>query len=187
MRLRITSTNNLKCLFPPGENAFTSHASPIEIKSFSFSPIHSVRVCVLYIASSVPADFTTSHSVINQYFALKMTFRVQYSFQTVQRRSKHSVLSSIVGQLRLMYYQYEVTFSPYVMTSGEKFIMNCIVVALFSLLVLTFYSYLLPFLARASSMLFWLNTESNIQLPIGDVGNMTIGWKELGSSHLGTC
>lgn len=85
-----------------------------------------------------------------------------------------------------MYYRYEVTFSPYVMTSCEKLVMNIIVVALFSLLVLAGYSCLLPFLARASSMLFWLRTESDFQLPIGDVGNMTIGWKELGSSHLGT-
>jgi hypothetical protein len=188
MRLGITSTIIESGSFLPVKIPLHS-TFPILKSSLSRSlPSIPSFQCASYIE---PALFQRTLLPVTLYSIsisrFKMTSRVQYSSQSVQRRSKHSVLSSLVDQLRLMYYQYEVTFSPYVMTSGEKFIMNSIVVALFILLVLASYSYMLPFLVRASGMLFWPHTRSDSQSTIGDVGNMTIGWKELGSPHLGTC
>ena len=55
-----------------------------------------------------------------------------------------------------MYYQYEVTFSAYVLTPGEKLILNTVVVLLISLLMLGIFSYLPQFILRVSERLFWL-------------------------------
>lgn len=49
-------------------------------------------------------------------------------------RRKESLFWTLIGQIRLRYYQYEVTFSPYVMTPGEKFVLNTIVVVFLTLM-----------------------------------------------------
>jgi hypothetical protein len=65
-------------------------------------------------------------------------------------RRKQSVLSTLLGKIELMYYQYEVTFSPYVLTRGEKFVLNTIVVVLLTLLFVGMATYLPKLVARAA-------------------------------------
>lgn len=50
-------------------------------------------------------------------------------------RQETSYIASFVRWLQLKKYQYEVTFSLYMLTSTEKFIFNMILFILFSLLV----------------------------------------------------
>ena len=79
-----------------------------------------------------------------------------------------------------MYYQYEVTFATYVMTSGEKFVLNTIVFVLFSLLTLGIVLYLPRFVTRAALRLVWLYTGPSDELRLVSVNNTTAIWKELG-------
>ncbi|KAH8763848.1 hypothetical protein BGZ57DRAFT_931088 [Hyaloscypha finlandica] len=65
-------------------------------------------------------------------------------------RRKQSVLSTLLGKIELMYYQYEVAFSPYVLTPGEKFVLNTIVVVLLTLLFVGMATYLPKLVARAA-------------------------------------
>ena len=77
-------------------------------------------------------------------------------YYSSSQRLKPSIFSRIVTRLQLMYYQYEVTFSAYVLTPGEKLILNTVVVLLISLLMLGIFSYLPQFILRVSERLFWL-------------------------------
>jgi len=75
-----------------------------------------------------------------------------------------------------MYYRYEVTLSAYVLTPGEKLILNAIVVFIFSLLSLATIAYLLPLIARVSEIFFWLYSGMNDD-PMGN--NATSIWAKL--------
>ncbi|KEF61414.1 uncharacterized protein A1O9_02980 [Exophiala aquamarina CBS 119918] len=55
--------------------------------------------------------------------------------KVVKEQPRGSYLSSFVRWLQLKKYQYEVTFSLYMLTSTEKFIFNLILFILISLLV----------------------------------------------------
>jgi len=94
---------------------------------------------------------------------------MSYIDPSVSRRGKPSLLSRTVTYIQLMYYRYEVTFSPYVMSHGEKIVMNTIVVTLLSLLLLGIVSYLPQLLTRASLRLFWLYTGADDQLLVGSI------------------
>jgi hypothetical protein len=94
------------------------------------------------------------------------------------RRGKPSFLSSIIGQLQLMHYRYEVNFSAYVLTSGEKFFLNTIVIALLTLLLVGIVSCLPQLLLRAAVRLFWLYNRCDDQLT---VNNTTSAWEEVES------
>jgi hypothetical protein len=74
--------------------------------------------------------------------AHKMSFK-----PSPPNRRKQSPFSPLVRQSQLMYYQYEVTFSPHVLTPGEKFVLNTIVVVFLTLLLVGMVSYL-PQLVR---------------------------------------
>ncbi|ERF69154.1 hypothetical protein EPUS_01110 [Endocarpon pusillum Z07020] len=52
-----------------------------------------------------------------------------------QRRPSEPYLSSLIRWLQLKKYQYEVTFSLYMLTSTEKFIFNFVLFVLISMLV----------------------------------------------------
>jgi hypothetical protein len=70
---------------------------PLLKSSPSRSSIYSVLpVCVLYRASIVPANFTTSHSVFNQYFALQddIPSSVQLSDRSTAVQAFRTVLHS---------------------------------------------------------------------------------------------
>ncbi|KIW20159.1 hypothetical protein PV08_00734 [Exophiala spinifera] len=63
-------------------------------------------------------------------------------YPKVTRENKSSYLSSFVRWLQLKKYQYEVTFSLYMLTPTEKFVFNFILFMLVSLLVTAAYYYL---------------------------------------------
>jgi hypothetical protein len=71
-------------------------------------------------------------------------------------RRDESVLDAFLKCLRLWYYQYEVTFSPYVMTAGEKLVLNSIVLMFLSLFAIGVYTCLTSLVMRAAMRLFWL-------------------------------
>lgn len=95
MRLGITSTNNLQWLFPPSENAFTSHVSLVEVKSFSFSHIHSILpVQVLYIAALLQRTLLPPIQCSNQHFTFQddISSSVQLSDRSTAVEVFHTVL-----------------------------------------------------------------------------------------------
>ena len=81
--------------------------------------------------------------------------RLKTSTSSPNRRDA-SVLGTFLRCLRLWYYQYEVTFSPYVMTTGQKLVLNSIVILFFSLLVMGVYTYLPNLVMRVSMRLLSL-------------------------------
>jgi hypothetical protein len=81
-----------------------------------------------------------------------------------------------MAHIHLMYYQYEVTFSPYVMTTAEKWVLNTIVVSFLALLALGIISYLPPLLTRVGSRVFWLYNSSSDELMLNITASM---WNDL--------
>jgi hypothetical protein len=59
-----------------------------------------------------------------------------------------------------MYYRYEVTFSTYVLTPGEKIVLNTIVFLLLGLLFAGLVSYLPPLVSRTVVKALWLYMET---------------------------
>ncbi|CZR68258.1 uncharacterized protein PAC_18157 [Phialocephala subalpina] len=92
-----------------------------------------------------------------------------------------SLLGQILAHIRLLHYQYEVTFSPYVMTPGEKFVLNTIVILVLSLLAMGIVCYLPPLLMRAGSRFFWLYNGRGDELIV----NITVSmWNEMAHDRL---
>lgn len=96
-----------------------------------------------------------------------------------QRCEKPSFLSELVYRLQLMYYRYEVTFSAYVLTPGEKWALNSFVVLLFSLSsfgIISFLARVAPLITDASSKMLWVYDGLDDKLV---VENGTAIWREL--------
>jgi hypothetical protein len=93
-----------------------------------------------------------------------------------KRREKASVLENLVYQVHLIYYRYEVTFSAYVLTPGEKIVLNSIVLFLFGLIFTGIVSYLPPLLTRGLVNILWLRAGHKEQIVIPR--NTTI-WNEM--------
>ena len=101
-----------------------------------------------------------------------------------------SPLDSFVDKIRLWYYQYEVTFSLYVMTPTEKIITNTIVLSFFALVLYAIVSFtplfITQFISRTISSLFWVYVnDSGNQLvvrytTVSWVNTTKIGWEEFG-------
>ncbi|KAH6723694.1 hypothetical protein BKA61DRAFT_14753 [Leptodontidium sp. MPI-SDFR-AT-0119] len=100
-----------------------------------------------------------------------------------------SPLDALLNKLRLWYYQYEVTFSLYVLTPTEKFIMNTIVLSFFALSLYGIVSFtpvlISQFISRAISSLFWVYVnDSGNQLvlqqdiPMPWFNATKIGWEK---------
>jgi hypothetical protein len=81
-------------------------------------------------------------------------------------RRRQSFFSTLMGKIELAYYRYEVTFSPYVMTTGEKLVLNTIVVVLLSLLILGMVTYLPKLVTRAAIKLVYFYAGANDKLSI---------------------
>jgi Small subunit of serine palmitoyltransferase-like len=64
------------------------------------------------------------------------------------RRSRVSIPTKLSNHFFLRYYQYEVTFGLYMLTSTEKKVLNTIVVAIFGAMLYALYIGLQPFVAR---------------------------------------
>lgn len=75
---------------------------------------------------------------------------------TIANNAKHK----IAQDLRLRYYQYEVTFGLYVMTPEEKLVVNLIVLGIFLALASALYIGLQPFLVRSICQLIYYSTGS---------------------------
>jgi hypothetical protein len=80
-----------------------------------------------------------------------------------------------MGKIELMYYQYEVTFSPYVMTPGEKFVLNTIVLLLFTIIFLGLATYIPKLVLGVAARLFRFYARANDKLTV----NTTADWNEI--------
>jgi len=76
-------------------------------------------------------------------------------------RHRMAVPSKISNYLRLRYYQYEVTFGLYMLTPGEKFVLNTIVFGILALLSYGILFGLQPFIVRVICQLVWYITGTN--------------------------
>jgi len=81
-------------------------------------------------------------------------------------RRRQSPFSTLMGKIELAYYRYEVTFSPYVMTPGEKIVLNTIVVVLLSLLIIGIVTYLPKLLVRTAVKLVYFYAGANDKLSV---------------------
>lgn len=70
------------------------------------------------------------------------------------------------GQDRTRVLPYEVTFSPYVMTPGEKLVLNTIVVVLLSLLIIGMVTYLPKLVVRTAIKLVYFYAGANDKLSV---------------------
>ena len=113
-------------------------------------------------------------------FLSKVNMALQNPNFKSSRRPDPSIVDRFVKQIQLMYYQYEVTLPAYVMTPGEKFVLNTIVLVLLSLLTFGTFFYLPRFMSRAASRLVWLYTGPGTGLKLVSMDNTTAVWKELG-------
>ena len=95
-------------------------------------------------------------------------------------RRKQSLFSTMLGKIELMYYQYEVTFSPYVLTPGEKFVLNTIVVVFLALLFVGMAAYLPKLVARAAVRLLGFHTGANDNIAV----NTTSIWHEMNAARM---
>jgi hypothetical protein len=69
-----------------------------------------------------------------------------------------SLSGKLTEELQLRYYQYEVTFGLYVLTSWEKLVLNCIVVAIIGAAVYGLYAGLRPSLLHVLCRLVYYAT-----------------------------
>lgn len=63
-------------------------------------------------------------------------------------RRRVSVTAKLSNLLRLRYYQYEVTFGLYILTPGEKMLLNTIILSIFAALLYAFSWGVQPFLVN---------------------------------------
>lgn len=80
-----------------------------------------------------------------------------YRAATSHVRSRNLV-QRCIDRIRLLYYQYEVTFGVYVMTPGEKFVANTFVLVFLSLLIWASLLYFPQLLFRKIGRMVWLLT-----------------------------
>ncbi|PBP17960.1 hypothetical protein BUE80_DR011344 [Diplocarpon rosae] len=95
-------------------------------------------------------------------------------------------------KLQLWYYQYEVTFSLYMLEPAEKIILNTIVLCCFILGMYGVLFFMPDFVGRGLSSLFWVYVnDGGSQLlvdtavvPWAVVNNATMRWENLGGYSL---
>ena len=80
-----------------------------------------------------------------------------------------------MGKIELMYYQYEVTFSPYVLTPNEKFVLNTIVVVLLTLLFFGLATYLPKLVTAVAVRLVKFYAGANDKVNV----NTTAAWNDV--------
>ena len=73
-------------------------------------------------------------------------------------RSRIAIPSKITNYLRLRYYQYEVTFGLYMLTPGEKVVLNTIICLLAMVLLYGICIGLQPLVVRTLCRLIWYIT-----------------------------
>ncbi|EKD15709.1 hypothetical protein MBM_06337 [Drepanopeziza brunnea f. sp. 'multigermtubi' MB_m1] len=109
------------------------------------------------------------------------------SFEDNQDRSSFGALQK---KLRLWYYQYEVTFSLYMLEPTEKIVLNAFVLSMFSLMlygvVYFMPEFVIQFVTKGISSLFWVYVnDSGNQLLLDDAvapwvnsTSSMVGWDE---------
>ncbi|KAJ5046789.1 uncharacterized protein L3040_004015 [Drepanopeziza brunnea f. sp. 'multigermtubi'] len=90
------------------------------------------------------------------------------SFEDNQDRSSFGALQK---KLRLWYYQYEVTFSLYMLEPTEKIVLNAFVLSMFSLMlygvVYFMPEFVIQFVTKGISSLFWVWEGTRCNKSIG--------------------
>lgn len=71
---------------------------------------------------------------------------------------KPSISTRIANTLRLRYYQYEVTFGLYMMTPGERIVLNMFFICIFILLACSLFFGVRPFMVHTFSRILYYTT-----------------------------
>ena len=95
-------------------------------------------------------------------------------------RPEQTTMSRIQQKLSLIYYQYEVTSPAYVLTPGEKLVMNTIVLLIIGFIAMGVCSYILPLLLNAVCKLFWVYERSGPAHHMIDTNHTASLWGDLG-------
>ncbi len=83
------------------------------------------------------------------------------SIKSESNRRDVSLFARFIKYLQLMYYQYEVTFSAYVLTPGEKIVLNTVLVT------------------RAAIRLAWLYNGIDDKFMVNTVNDTASAWREM--------
>ena len=116
---------------------------------------HTLEPFPLFVDAQPPA----SHN----YFSSNMS-ALQHALSSskppVSRKPQRSMLTRVSNYARLRYYQYEVTFSLYMMTPGEKVVLHTIVLSILLASLYALYIGLEPFVVRMICRIVYYLTGS---------------------------
>ncbi|KAJ5760673.1 hypothetical protein N7520_007829 [Penicillium odoratum] len=120
----------------------------------------------LYTSSTAPH---VSHASMDRIFQKYSSSTITSTPTTLYiKRTSSNPLQGLIDSFRLGYYRYEVTYGLYVMTPGEKCVVNLIVVVVFMLLSWALALYFPAILYHKFTRLTWLVTgHSDEQGTIG--------------------
>jgi len=113
---------------------------------------HVLEPFPLFVDSAGPSQPNYFSSKISK---LNLLSPASSSTSTLRRRLSTSNVSNYV---RLRYYQYEVTFGLYMLTSGEKAVLNTIVLGILAALSYGIFFGLQPFLVGLICRIVWYMT-----------------------------
>ena len=82
------------------------------------------------------------------------------SYLTPTNQKPGSLFNQLTRRIHLVYYRYEVTYGLYVMSPGEKWVLNGFVLTFLSFLILALYFYLPDVVSRLIQRLFWVYSGS---------------------------
>lgn len=113
------------------------------------------------IDSSIPThnttptpDYSSELEYPSELESSKVEPNISFDTFSINKRDE-SFMEATLAYLRLLYYQYEVTFTLYMLTPGEKIILNTIVICFLSLVGYGVFLMLPQFVFRAAGYLFW--------------------------------
>lgn len=117
-----------------------------------------------------------------------------YSFPDSPKRCRQaSFIENFTYQIRLMNYRYEITFSAYVLTPGEKLVMNSIILLFTSLMGYALLSCLTTYIHESIRRILLSYAISNDQprVTMGGVsrtvvGNTSSAWSRIEDTRYGT-
>ncbi|KIY01206.1 uncharacterized protein Z520_02758 [Fonsecaea multimorphosa CBS 102226] len=123
---------------------------------------HSLEPFPLFIDSAPPnsANYFSSPMAMAAIQLLATSSSSSSSHHDSFRKPLVSMPSKLSNYLRLRYYQYEVTFGLYVMTPGEKLVLNSVVLVAFAALSYALFWGFQPFIVNLLCRLIYYVTGS---------------------------
>jgi Small subunit of serine palmitoyltransferase-like len=154
---------------PLSEHFLIAHAYPLKYRLYLTTPPLSHTCTVFSMAASLepfPLFIDSAPPEAANYFSSTMTSSLHLLASSSPlpssrtRKPRVSVPAKLSNYVRLRYYQYEVTFGLYMMTPGERVLLNCVFLTVLSGILCALYFALGPLLTRTACRLVYYITGS---------------------------